>query len=260
MSVLSEYYSLQNGLFSQNIIHYKMDKVIEKTVNIPLAETGNPTTFVLPKPFRHPSLFCISGTTNAGKTTWIYRFLKNLNNMFENEIPKTVLYCYGIYQKLYSKMEREMDFLTFHEGIPSKETILNLSEPSMIVLDDLCHKVCENIDMELLFSQTAHHMNISVCLMKNNLFYQGKNARTITLNTNILVLMKNPSDVSQIQTLARRIFPQQKKEFTEAYRQAVEMNNGKGYLIVDLSAIPTTSIILKTNIFPGEDMILFKLS
>ena len=45
----------------------------------------------------------------------------------------------------------------------------------------------------------------------------------------------------------------------EAYSFAVELNNGKGYLIIDLSAIPTTDIIMKTGIFPNEDLILFKV-
>lgn len=225
---------------------------------IPTLSLGEPSPFLIPKPFNHPCLISITGTTGAGKTTWVYKFIQNIQNMFQNETPKHILYCYGIYQSMYSSMEKEFNFITFYEGLPSKELIFSLESPSMIILDDLSHKVCQNIDMELLFTQISHHRNISVCLMKNNLFYQGKNARTISLNTNIFVLMKNPSDVLQIQTLGKRIFPHDSKKLLEAYKFAVEQNNGKGYLIVDLSPIPTINSILKTGIFPGEVMILFK--
>ena len=225
---------------------------------LPMSSMQDIKPFTLPKPFFHPSLFCISGTTGAGKTTWIYKFLQNLNNMFENQTPKYVLYCYGIYQHIYDIMEKEFKFVSFHEGIPNKETIFNLGSPGMIILDDLAHKVCQDVEMELLFSQISHHKNISVCLMKNNLFYQGKSSRTITLNTNILVLMKNPSDNYQIQVLARRILTKNWKILVDAYNFAVEQNNGKGYLILDLSAIPSTNVIMKTGIFPGEEMIIFK--
>ena len=235
-----------------------MEGVIEKTTKIPLNITGEPTPFILPNPFRQPVSLSITGTTGAGKTSWIYKFLQNLPQMFENAAPKQVLYCYGIYQELYSKMEKEFDFITFHEGIPNKETVYALVAPSMIILDDLCHIVCKNTDMELLFSQVSHHRNISVCLMKNNLFYQGKSARTISLNTNIYVLMKNPADVTQIRILGKRVFPKKPQVLIEAYEFATEMNNGKGYLIVDVTAVPTTDIILKTGIFPNEEMVLFK--
>ena len=94
--------------------------------------------------------------------------------------------------------------------------------------------------------------------MKNNLFYQGKSSRTITLNTNIFVLMKNPADNSQIQMLARRILTKNWRILVDAYNFAVEQNNGKGYLILDLSPIPTINTFMKTGIFPGEEMILFK--
>ena len=124
-----------------------MDQQIVRTYKLPIDFAQQVTPFILPKPFRHPSLFCISGTTGAGKTTWVYKFLQNITNMFENETPKHVLYCYGIYQEIYDTMEKEFNFLTFHEGIPDKDTILNLSSPSMIILDDLAHKVYQNIDM-----------------------------------------------------------------------------------------------------------------
>ena len=172
---------------------------------------------------------------------------------------RSVLYCYGVYQPLFDQIDKELNFVSFHEGLPNKDTIFQLKGPSMIILDDLAHSVCQNVEMELLFSQTSHHRNISICFMKNNLFYQGKNARTITLNTNIFVVMKNPSDKTQIKTLARRIFPEKPNDLLDAYAFAVELNNGKGYLIIDLSAIPTTDIIMKTGIFPGEDYILFKV-
>ena len=230
---------------------------VEETFVIPKVMTGDVKEFILPKPFRHPVSMFISGTTGSGKTTWVYNFIKNLNLMFQNEYPKNVLYCYGIYQDMYSKMENEFDFISFHEGIPSRDTILSLSYPSMIILDDLAHKVYENTDMELLFSQFSHHKKILVCLLKNNLFYQGKNSRTISLNTNIFVLMRNPADVSQIHTLARQIFPKSGHYLIDSYDFASKLNNGKGYLIVDLSAIPTTDVILKTGIFPDEDLIFF---
>ena len=236
-----------------------MDRVEEKTFKVPIEIIGEPSVIDFPKPFRHPSLICISGTTGAGKTTWIYNFFLNIQNMFQNETPTNVLYCYGVYQDLFDVMESELEFITFHEGVPNKETILELKSPSMIILDDLAHNVCKNTEMELLFSQMSHHRNISVCFMKNNLFYQGKNARTITLNTNIFVLMKNPSDSLQIKTLAKRIFPNNYKEVLEAYSFAIKLNNGKGYLIIDLLAIPTTDIIMKTGIFPNEEFILFKV-
>ena len=121
-----------------------MNEQMEQTTVIPLSMTGDVEPFILPKPFRQPASICLSGTTGAGKTTWIYKFLQNINHMFENEVPKHVLYCYGIYQNLYAKMEKEFDFITFHEGIPDKETVLSLPSPSMIILDDLYHIVSQN--------------------------------------------------------------------------------------------------------------------
>jgi len=238
-----------------------MDFIEEKTVKIDLSIDEQPKPFIMPKPFRHPVSICLSGTTGSGKTTWIYKFLQNLKDMFESGIyPKEVVYCYGVYQPIFDKMKNEFDFISFHKGLPSRQLLYNLTPPSMIILDDLSHKVCGDTEMELLFSQDSHHKGISVCFMKNNLFQQGKNARTISLNTNIYVLMKNPAGISQIQILGSRFLPKNKSHLLlDAYNYSIELNNNRGYLVVDLSPLPTIDCILKTNIFPGDDMILFKL-
>jgi hypothetical protein len=204
-------------------------------------------------PFQCPTSLSVSGTTGAGKTTWVFNLLRNKNTMLHPP-PLRVLYCYGIWQELFEEIEREMDFITFHEGLPEREAIDNLASGSMIVLDDLSHLLCNNVEMELLFSQISHHKNLSVCQIKNNIFYQGKNAKTISLNTHIYVLMQNPRDVSQIVRLGSQIYPGKGKALLEAYEESMLTT---GYLVLDISPHSDVRYRIRTNIFPGKDIIAF---
>ena len=168
--------------------------------------------------------------------------------------PHHVLYCYGVWQELFDRIGREMNFITFHEGLPNRETVDKLTSGSMIVLDDLSHLLYNNLDMELLFSQVSHHKKLSVCQIKNNIFYQGKYARTINLNTHVYVLMQNPRDVGQIVRLGSQIFPGKGRALLEAYEECMSTT---GYLILDLSPHSDTRYRIRTNIFPGEDILAF---
>ena len=181
-------------------------------------------------PFKSPFSISISGTTGAGKTTWIYKLLKNKEDMIE-PAPKHILYCYGIWQDLYAEMDEKLTYVNFKEGLPTIEDVKTLSQHSMIVLDDLAHLIYSNKEMELLFSQVSHHRKISVCHIKNNLFYQGKHARTISLNTHLYLLLSNPRDESQILTLGRQIYPSKPLCLLEAYRDCMTTT---GYLLLDL--------------------------
>ena len=204
-------------------------------------------------PFKSPFSISISGTTGAGKTTWIYKLLSNKDDMIE-PAPKEIFYFYGIWQHLYAEMQAKLTYVTFKEGLPSIEEVKNMQPNSMIVLDDLAHLVYSNKEMELLFSQVSHHRQISVCHIKNNLFYQGKHARTISLNTHLYVLLSNPRDESQILTLGRQIYPSKPLCLLEAYRDCMTTT---GYLLLDLQPHTETKYRMRTRIFPGQDPILF---
>ena len=145
-------------------------------------------------PFEPCSSICVSGQTGSGKTRWVYRFLTHIRNMYSRDPPCQILYCYGIYQPLFDEMERTLKNFRSKQGLPSSEELEEFTADrrhKLIVIDDLMHRVVEDKEMELLFTQGTHHKCVSVILITQNLYPRGKHARTIALNTWYLVLMKN---------------------------------------------------------------------
>ena len=88
------------------------------------------------------------------------------------------------------------------------------------------------------------------------MYCQGKHSRTINLNTHILVLMKNPRDLSQIQCLARQAFMGKSKFLLEAFKDAT--SQPYGYLILDFSPTGPDAYRVRTRVFPGEDTIIYQ--
>lgn len=209
-------------------------------------------------PFQPCSSMCISGQTGCGKTRFVYRLLTHLDEMYAGEPPKKILYCYGIHQPLFDDMERRFINLKLHHGLPSTETIEELTsmrEHTLIILDDLMHRVVQNTDMEVLFTQGCHHRRLSVVFITQNLFPRGSKSRTIALNTYYLILMKNARDVSQVSILSRQLYLGRSQLLVGAYRDATKQSFG--YLVVDTSPQADDKYRLRTNIFPGEDPVVY---
>ena len=206
-------------------------------------------------PFPKNTSIAISGTTGSGKTMWVYKLLKQKDVMFEVS-PTQVLYCYGIYQPVFQDMEREMSFINVHQGLPDIEMLIALNKNSLIILDDLARRIVESREMEELFTMGVHHRQLSVIYINQNMYCQGKYARTINLNTHFMILLKNPRDVSQVACLARQVFPHQSKAFIEAYQDC--MKNSFGYLVIDLSPQGEDEYRLRTDIFKDDVTVIYK--
>ena len=101
--------------------------------------------------FQSSSSIWLNGMTGSGKTHFVYRLLQNLKYMFAQDPPVEVLYCYGIYQELFMKMEKDISHLTFQLGVPSKEQLEEFTRDGrhrLIILDDLMHQVNNDPNME----------------------------------------------------------------------------------------------------------------
>ena len=178
--------------------------------------------------------------------------------MYVEKPPQKILYCYGVYQPLFDQMEKVVPNLTFYQGLPSSDTLDEFTadrKHGLVILDDLMNHVTQSPDMEALFTMGTHHRGISCIFLTQNLYQQGKVARTIALNTQYLVLFRNIRDASQITHLARQMYPGQAHTLVEIYRDCTR--DPYTYLVIDTSPQGIDKYRLRTNIFPGEDPLVY---
>ena len=208
-------------------------------------------------PFNPQSSIIVSGPTNSGKTTWVYRLLQNLDGMYYNDPPERIMYCYSVWQTLYEDMEKDISNIGFHEGLPSKEILDELSSENskVLILNDIFNKVVSSENVADVFTSGCHHRGFSCIFITQNIFSQGKFARTLALNSSYLVVFKNIRVTSQIGVLGRQLFPNKGKYFIESHEDATSYLHG--YLVIDLTCTGNERFRLRTKIFPGEECIIY---
>ena len=209
-------------------------------------------------PFHPCSSMCIAGCTGSGKTHWVLRLLKHLPGMYQDSPPQSVMYCYGVYQPLFDDMEKEVPNLTFHQGLPTRENIEDFTQDGqhhLLILDDLMSEVAASKTVQDLFCQFCHHRNVSVIYITQNIFQQGKCARSIALNTYYLVLMRALRAASQISHLGRQLYPGNGSMLEEVYRDCTQ--EPYSYLVIDLAPQSEDKYRQHTHIFPDKDPIVY---
>jgi hypothetical protein len=194
--------------------------------------------------FTHPFTCIVSGPSGCGKTEFTIRLINNVNKLIKPSVNR-IIWCYGIYQERFADIEN----VHFHEGLPSMQTFEN-REPTLLILDDLMRELSSSSAAVDLFTKGSHHMNLSVIFMTQNIFYKGKESRTMSLNTHYFVLFKNPRDAQQVSVLARQVFGTKWRYMLEAFADAT--TEPYSYLLVDLKPQTEDRLRLRANIFPGE--------
>ena len=197
--------------------------------------------------FKHPFTCIMSGPTQCGKTHFTFKLLENLGSMVKPK-PTKVIWCYGEYQ---SRFEELPEWVTLVEGLEKGMEEIDPSERNLLILDDLMDEAGDANEVSELFTKGSHHRNLSVILIVQNLFHQGKKMRTMSLNSHYLVLFKNPRDAGQVRCLSNQLFPGNGKFFVDAYRQATSRPHG--YLVLDLTQSTLDSRRVLSDILPDEE-------
>ena len=138
--------------------------------------------------------------------------------------------------------------MEFHQGLPEQ---LNPKVRNLVILDDLMSSVDQSVTD--LFTKGSHHRNISVIHIVPNIFHQGKGHRTQSLNTHYLVLFKNPRDASQINHLARQMYPSNAQYLQELYKDVT--TPAFGYLFIAFKQETQENLRLRTNILKSRQQV-----
>lgn len=194
--------------------------------------------------WEHPFTALISGSSGAGKSTFVKKFLQHLDVMCDTRFEQIILY-YAEWQPMYSELGG-VTSISFRQGAPRGGDFEENSGPKLVIMDDLMGQVDKTV-VEI-FTRVSHHRNLSVFFLTQNLFHKGQ--REISLNSSYIVIFKNPRDRAQIGHFARQIWPENFRFVQDAYNDISATPHG--YLMFDLKQSTTENCRLRTRIFPDD--------
>ena len=198
-------------------------------------------------PLIHPSTIMVSGPTGCGKTKFEQRVITE--NMFNGRHNK-ILWIYSEWQPAYNELSRSTPLIEFEKEFTEMYESLLPSNNNLIILDNQMSRAGDSKILAKLFTEGSHHRNLSIIYIVQNLFEKGKSQRTSSLNMQYMILFKNPRDTSQVQVLARQMYPNESKFLVGAYQDATQ--RPYGYLLLDLRPETPTEFRVRTSIFRGD--------
>jgi len=140
----------------------------------------------------------------------------------------------------------------FIEGLLRRENF-DGTQSTLLILDNLMNET--NRSVTDLFTKGSRHRDLSVVYIVQNLFNNGKEHRTISLNGHYIVEFKNPRDASQIVHLAKQVYLGKVKAVQEAFKDAT--STPFGYLLLDFKQCTPDKLRLRTKVFPDETTVVY---
>jgi len=170
--------------------------------------------------FHTQSSLLIAGPSGCGKTVFTTKLLLENGDLFQ-EAPKSIHYCYGSWQDGFQKLKK--GGVKFHEGIPDSEQLPRwFPGGGVLVLDDLMDEG----------GNDKRVLDLIVIYLCQDLFPNGKFAKTISRNAHYIAAFKNPRDQLGIRNLLLQSFLTQWLEVLDTFRKVTD--RPYGYMLLDL--------------------------
>ena len=184
-----------------------------------------------------PSRVIIAGYSNSGKSYICTKLIEKYHQEFSH-----VVIC-GV--EKHALQQRFPNITVSREIIDPLQYQID-NEAILFVLDDTFMEAINSKFVVESFTK-GRHSNLSVILVTQNIFGQGKYARTIALNASHFILTRN-RDICQIETLFRQLFGKKRvQDATDVYRKAV-YSQPFGYLLIDIGPRTPDILQLRSNI------------
>lgn len=200
----------------------------------------------------------VVGPTGSGKTYFTCNLLAS-KSIFHRPI-REIYWHSGVAEgeigdtlKKIKRLRRVHYVMGFPEGWLDRP-----QQRDVVVIDDLFEEVNANSTaVNQLFTKIARHREVTVFFLTQNLFHQGGKHRTRNINTQYLVIFKNPRDRTVIDFLARQAFPSHRKFLLDAFHDATH-DKPHGYLFLDFTQECPDSLRTRTDILSRGGPTIYK--
>ena len=219
-----------------------------------------------PKIFQAPSYITLAGPSGSAKTTLALALIHYKNELFTQHMAGTV-YFYSEMQPAFKRTD--LGVIYFHRGMPTAQEVDTYIDKFngacfLMCFDDLSHEIGNSDLVTSLATKKSHHKNF-VCLnITQNLYSQGSQARTQSLNSHYFLLTRSTRDIRQIGVLGSQMQPGRgSKRLLEIYQDAVDnplSTDFPPHLLIACHPFTDRGCQLLTNVLPPEGVkILYRM-
>ena len=169
--------------------------------------------------YRHPCRVSVAGATGTGKTAYMADTV--LKGRIQPPPQRIVLIC-RYHQAVYDQLRNVVRHMEIHTEIP---TTVRWSRPGMrtlVILDDVMDTVYGNKEVCKIFTGGSRHADISIFILQQDCFPEGRHAVTDRKNLSHLVLTDTGLGRGQVLDLARSVMPLTPKAMYEAYEEVMK--------------------------------------
>ena len=177
--------------------------------------------------FRTPTSLLIAGPSGCGKTVFTAQFILDNPELFD-KAPKPFIIVMGPGRKDSRSFKKKASNST--KGSQKVSLYPNGFPKEVLVLDDLMDEGGNDKRVLDLFTKDSHHQGITVLYLCQDLFPNGKFAKTISRN--YIVAFKSPRDQLGIRNLLMQAFPTRWQDVLNMFRKVTE--RPFGYMLLDL--------------------------
>jgi len=172
--------------------------------------------------------------------------------------PTRIIWVYSEWQPDYEEARALYPNIEFEQGwrVDTFDS-LRADEKNLVIIDDQMAEAGDSTELANLFTKGAHHRNLTVLYLVQNVYNKGRSQRTVSLNSHYNVVFRNRRDASQFRALAHQMEPNDARWLIDAYDDATK--RPYGYLVLDHHPYSDTERRVLTNIVrePGTYLVTY---
>ena len=168
--------------------------------------------------FQKPIRAIFSGSSQSGKTFLIGKMLEKQSKLFGNDFEMIKYYFPTYLDESPVNYHESMETpICYESGFPTKESVQSMPRNSLLIIDDQYDEVLKSDLMSQVFKVISGKKDLSIIVVTQNYFQQGKYSRDIRNSCNYVGLFRNCGDSSLNKRVAHCFGLQKAYEAVEGY-------------------------------------------